>query len=58
LPSLAGKRGKNLTAPLTFVLSRRGEREGKLKEFIFNQNHFVGFCEFWRSQCIEIDTAW
>jgi hypothetical protein len=33
LPYLAGKRGKNLTAPLTFVLSRRG-REGKLKEFI------------------------
>jgi hypothetical protein len=31
LPSLAGKRGKNLTAPLTFVLSRRGREKMKGK---------------------------
>jgi hypothetical protein len=31
LPSLAGKRGKNLTATLTFVLSRRGREKMKGK---------------------------
>jgi hypothetical protein len=37
-----GRKRKDLTTPLTFILSRRGR-----EKILFNQKHFVCFHKFW-----------
>jgi hypothetical protein len=48
---------KEFNSTTHFYSLPQGERR-EIKRNLFNQKHFVCFCEFWRSQSIEIDTTW